>query len=471
MTAFDIPIARISAHRTQQAQYCCAAMAPATRPPPPPASAVAERLASRQRGTQVGKDGARFDISLARRELRPPSFGSRKALGITTLLALVTRARDAGSPRISIVVPNRIDLTLSEPMPAAFAASDLCQVLLECGSGRGVRESCQCRRDDAPSPRSGAERACRRFATQVASSSIATCSAEGGAAKRKHGRTLGIRASDAASASSLAIAVSSVTRLSRRSRSRIRRAPAQFSGASCLDLCCNRSSCFDLGRSRTPASTSQQALPIGVTVGPGAKQITRVGPANSGSISSRFRTVTASSTRHLSLVNPIGHVVKRAALRGPDVIENRARRRGRRAFCKRASSESTRSVLDERNGVVGSEDPVSKEFSPSSPETRYRRRAMKDARLASLRPKPRAKRGASKGPAGEAPHLHPAARSSSGAEDPYAFFWPHCSSSFESAVRRSPANSVARSPVERSSAAKPRDRKRCYAPEIILRVQ
>src|SRR5258708_82152 len=54
-------------------------------------------------------------------------------------------------------------------------------------------------------------------------------------------------------------------------------------------------------------------------------------------------------------------MVERAGLRRPDVIQDRPRRRSRRRFAGQAEAlerEHAEMILHERNGVVGSKDPV-----------------------------------------------------------------------------------------------------------------
>ena len=134
--------------------------------------------------------------------------------------------------------------------------------------------------------------ACRIF-----SRSAAKCASEV--------RKLGSRASEAASAStSRGFAVSSVTRLSNRSKSRIpsrarrssSRAMVSFTWASTASRRALISALSIEGRRIQERS---KRLPMGVTVTSMERErVTPTSvPANSGSISSRFRTVTASSTR------------------------------------------------------------------------------------------------------------------------------------------------------------------------------
>ena len=139
------------------------------------------------------------------------------------------------------------------------------------------------------------------------SSSIATCSDcsrsdESGA---RADRTTGILASDAASATrSRGFTVSSVTRLNRRSRSSTPASARRNSSRAMVCFTCSSTAssrwlisiASNEGRSNHARSSR---LPMGVTVAPIERN--KVTPAsvaaNSGSISSRLRTVTASSTR------------------------------------------------------------------------------------------------------------------------------------------------------------------------------
>jgi hypothetical protein len=118
-------------------------------------------------------------------------------------------------------------------------------------------------------------------------------------------RAAGIRPRDAANAStSRGFAVSRVTRLSSRSRSRMpsnarrnsSRATVSFTWASTASRRASISIRSMEGRSIQARS---RRLPMGVTVASTARNRVMPAslPANSGSINSRLRTVTASSTR------------------------------------------------------------------------------------------------------------------------------------------------------------------------------
>ena len=139
------------------------------------------------------------------------------------------------------------------------------------------------------------------------SSSMAACSVWSRAADRlpSTARTAGIFPRDEASASrSRGFAVSSVTRLSRRSRSSTPSSERRSSSRAMVRLTCSStassraaiSAASSAGRSIHARS---RRLPIGVTVASIARNsVTAASPAaNSGSINSRLRTVTASSTR------------------------------------------------------------------------------------------------------------------------------------------------------------------------------
>ena len=187
----------------------------------------------------------------------------------------------------------------------------------------------------------------------------------------EHFALWGFVASDAASAStSRGFAVSSVTRLSRRSRSRIpsSAAPQLFAPHGIFDLRFNRiEPAFDLVpiERRAQHPRAQQAL---AHRRHGRIQAAEQRYSGVGSREKRFDQLQIAHRHRIQhqAILPLVEadavdVIERAALRRADVIENCARRRSGCLLARQSEAferEHAEVIFEERNGVVGSEDPI-----------------------------------------------------------------------------------------------------------------